>query len=181
MSDPTSLPALNSPDKSIRAFREESQGTLAPSQEVPRANSHPLLSSEGAVGTRMRMRTAQAHASHPVHAQKLQPLGHRGLREASPPCPAPAGLGALLRAGSSSLPFPAGRCLAPAFLYLCSRSWRDPCHAPWPGLRGGGAGRPSRSALPVRSKRSGGERWEVVLGMEPSWVGAAPQGPWDTQ
>lgn len=130
---------------------------------------------EGSVGIRMRMRTAAAHASQPAHAQMLPPPGYWGPEEGYPAPPRlapprPCRFEALLPALWSSLLFPTGWRLSLAFLSLCSRTSRDPCRNPWPGLRGWGAGRPPGSSLPVRSERS--ERWEVVLGMEPSCVGA---------
>lgn len=125
----------------------------------------------------MRMLTAPRMRRNP----RMLRCSHRRatgcLRKATPPRPAPprpCRLEALLPDRSSSLPFPRGCLLSLAFLSLCSRTSRNLRRNPWPGLRGRGAGRHPCSSLPVRSERS--ERWEVVLGMEPSWVEAAPRG-----
>lgn len=143
-----------------------------------RARSPGLRGRHCASGTRMRMRTAWAHASQTAHAQRLQPLGWPGPErgrpsQPRPPRPAPSSPAGRLVLAS----LPAGGRPAPASLSLCSRSTRAPCRAPRPGLRGRGAGRPFRSALRVRGEGSGGQRREVALRMEPGWAGAAPRGP----
>lgn len=107
----------------------------------------------------MRMRTARAHASHSAHAHRLPPLGYRDPRR-RPAYPAPPRSGWELSRvpGLPHFPFRRGGRLARATLCLCARSSRDSRRAPWRMQRGGGAGRPSGSALPVRSTRGGGER-----------------------
>lgn len=91
---------------------ESPVSTLAPSQEGPRTDSHARQSSQRRLrGTRMRMRTARAHASHSAHAHRPPPLGYRDLGgdRPAPPRPAPVRVGAVPRPRSSSLSFPGRR------------------------------------------------------------------------
>lgn len=113
MSDTISPQALSSPDKAMRAFREESHNTLARSQEEPRTDSHALQIAYSAktVKTRMRVRTARAHASLSAHAHRLPLLGYRDPEggRSTVACPAPVLVGAVLRPRSSSISFPGRR------------------------------------------------------------------------
>lgn len=66
-----------------------------------------LLLSENSVKTRMRVRTARAHASLPAHAHRLPPLGYRDPEGGWPtlPRPAPVLVGAVLGPRCSSISF----------------------------------------------------------------------------
>lgn len=67
--------------------------------------------SENSVRTRMRVRTARAHASFTAHAHSLPPPGYRDPEGGwpTPPRPAPVLVGAVLSPRSSSISFPGRR------------------------------------------------------------------------